>query len=121
MNGFGQTRQAFLARFRAPTHGATEYQSGIPQALTLMNGAVVRQATDLNQSDLLTALDAPFFTTAERVETLFLSTLARTPSPEEEAKFVAYVDEGGTAGNPRAALSDVLWALLNSAEFVFNH
>jgi hypothetical protein len=121
VNGFDQNRQAFLARFRAPTQRATEYQSGIPQALTLMNGAVVRQATDLNQSDLLTALDAPFFTTPERVETLFLSTLGRPPSPEEEAKFVAYVDDGGTADNPRTALSDLLWALLNCAEFVFNH
>jgi hypothetical protein len=119
--GFDQNRQAFLARFRAPTQGATEYQSGIPQALTLMNGAVVRQATDLNQSDLLIALDAPFFTTADRVETLFLSTLARPPSPDEFAACIAHVDSGGTTGDPRAALSDVLWALLNSAEFVFNH
>jgi hypothetical protein len=31
------------------------------------------------------------------------------------------VDSGGVTGDPRVALSDVLWALLNSAEFVFNH
>ena len=116
-----QDRQQFLVRFRAPTQGATEFQSGIPQALTLMNGAVVRQATDLNQSDLLIALAAPFFSTADRVETLFLSTLGRPPSPEELAACAAHVDTGGATGDPRAALSDVLWALLNSAEFAFNH
>ena len=33
----------------------------------------------------------------------------------------AYVDGGGTEDNPRTALSDLLWALLNCAEFVFNH
>lgn len=119
--GFDPGRQEFLARFRAPTQGATEYQSGIPQALTLMNGSVVRQATDLNQSDLLIALDAPFFTSADRIETLFLSTLGRPPAPEEFAACIAHVDGGGVTGDPRAALSDVLWALLNSAEFVFNH
>ena len=48
--GFDQNEQEFLAKFRAPTQGATEYQSGIPQALTLMNGQIVRQATDLSQS-----------------------------------------------------------------------
>lgn len=116
-----QDRQQFLARFRAPTQGATEFQSGIPQALTLMNGAVVRQATDLNQSDLLLALDAPFFSTADRVEALFLSTLGRPPSVDELAACAAHVDAGGATGDPRAALSDVLWALLNSAEFAFNH
>jgi hypothetical protein len=111
------TRQAFLTRFRAPTQGATEYEGGIPQALTLMNGANVRQATDLKQSDLLVALDAPFFTTEQRVEVLFLSTLSRPPRSEERTKFGAYVEQAGN----RQALGDVLWALLNSAEFMLNH
>lgn len=118
---FDQNRQAFVVRFRAPTQGATEYQSGIPQALTLMNGQVVRQATDLSQSDLLTALDAPFFSNEQRLEVLFLSTLARFPTDEERAWIVEYVDQGGTKGDSREALGDVLWALLNSAEFVLNH
>ena len=116
-----QNRQAFLTRFRAPTQGATEYEGGIPQALTLMNGANIRQATDLGQSDLLVALQAPFFTDQRRVEVLFLSTLSRQPTDEERSKFVAYVEQGGTNNNARQALGDVLWALLNSAEFVLNH
>lgn len=119
--GFDQSRQAFLEKFRAPTQGATEYESGIPQALTLMNGANIRQATDLAQSDLLVALDAPFFTDEKRVEVLFLSTLSRMPNDEERAKFVSYVEQGGSSGNNRQALGDVLWALLNSAEFILNH
>lgn len=118
---FDQTRQAFLSRFRAPTQGATEYQSGIPQALTLMNGANIRQATDLGQSDLLVALEAPFFTNQRRVEVLFLSTISRQPTDEERTKFVAYVEQGGTNKSSKQALGDVLWALLNSAEFVLNH
>ena len=118
---FDQTRQAFLARFRAPTQGATEYEGGIPQALTLMNGLNIRQATDLGQSDLLVALQAPFFTNQRRVEVLFLSTISRQPTDEERTKFVAYVEQGGTTNNSKQALGDVLWALLNSAEFVLNH
>jgi hypothetical protein len=114
-------RQEFVSKFRAPTQGATDYQSGIPQALTLMNGTSIRQATDLVQGDLLTALDAPFFTNERRVQVLFMSTLSRLPSDEEREKFVQYVAGGGATGNGRQALGDVLWALLNSAEFVLNH
>jgi Protein of unknown function (DUF1549)/Protein of unknown function (DUF1553) len=121
LGGADPDRQAFLARFRAPTQGATEYQGGIPQALTLMNGQVVRQATDLSQSDLLLALDAPFFTDEQRLDVLFLSTLARPPSDEERAWILEYVQAGGTKSDSLEALGDVLWALLNSAEFVLNH
>jgi hypothetical protein len=119
--GFNQSRQAFLAKFRAPTQGATEYEAGIPQALTLINGSSIRQATDLAQSDLLVALDAPFFTDEKRVEVLFLSTLSRMPNDKERETFLEYVEQGGSSGNNRQALGDVLWALLNSAEFVLNH
>ena len=119
--GINQNRQAFLTKFRAPTQGATEYEAGIPQALTLMNGTNIRQATDLAQSDLLIALDAPFFSNAKRVEVLFLSTLSRMPDEDERKQFVDYVQKGGATGDNRKALSDVLWALLNSAEFVLNH
>jgi hypothetical protein len=118
---FNQNRQAFLAKFRAPTQGATDYQAGIPQALTLMNGRDIQQAVDLGQSDLLVSLEAPFFTDEKRVETLFLSTLSRKPTDEEREKFGGYVKSGGPNKNTRQALSDVLWALLNSAEFVLNH
>lgn len=117
IRGIDQNKLAFLNRFRAPTQGATEYEGGIPQALTLMNGSSIRQATDLTQSDLLVALDAPFFSNEQRVEVLFLSTLSRQPRGEERAKFVAYVEQAGN----RQALGDVLWALLNSAEFMLNH
>lgn len=119
--GINPNRAAFLAKFRAPTQGATEYEAGIPQALTLMNGADVRQATDLSESDLLVSLQAPFFTNQRRVEVLFLSTLSRLPSEAERDKFLEYVEQGGTTNDSRAALSDVLWALLNSAEFILNH
>lgn len=121
IQGFDPVRQTFLARFRAPGQGATEYEGGIPLALTLMNGATIRQATDLSQSDLLVALDAPFFSTEERVEVLFLSTLSRPPSSQEREQFVSYVDRAQRGAGSRQALSDILWALLNTAEFALNH
>jgi hypothetical protein len=120
--GFDQTRQAFLAKFGTGGQSAAEYEAGIPQALTLMNGRLVREATDIAGSDILVALDAPFFASeAERVETLFLSTLSRVPSDVERAKFVTYAERRAAENQRRRGLSDILWALLNSAEFALNH
>lgn len=121
-NPFGDPARAdFLAKFQSPTQSASEFQSGIPQALTLMNGRAIAEATDANGSGLLAAVQAPFFTDAERVEVLFLSTIGRPPQDAERSQFVEYVNSGGPSGDRRKALGDVLWALVNSAEFILNH
>jgi hypothetical protein len=52
------------------------------------------------------------------VETLFLATVSRLPDESQRARFVEYVE---AAEDHRAALGDVLWALLNSPEFILNH
>ena len=36
-------------------------------------------------------------------------------------KFSSYVDRGGAINDPKKALGDVFWVLLNSPEFLFNH
>lgn len=114
-------RMEFMARFQAPTQSATEFQTGIPQALTLMNGQAVASATDLEQSGLLGALDAPFLDDAGRIEALFLATLSRPPTTAEQEAFRQYVTGRSDDQERRRATADVLWALLNSAEFVLNH
>jgi hypothetical protein len=118
---FDPTRQAFLAKFRAPTQGATQYDAGIPQALSLMNGALMTQATSVATSDLLIALDAPFLTDDDRLDVLFLSTVSRYPTTGERGPFLSHLQRASDNNERRKALGDVLWALLNSAEFVLNH
>ncbi len=115
------SRMAFVEQFRALPGQATEYQSGIPQALTLMNGPLVHNATSVGSSGLLRSLQAPFFTDKQRLETLFLATLSRYPSPEEEEALLKYLEGDDQGGQLETALGDVLWALLNSAEFTLNH
>jgi len=115
------TREAFIAQFRAPPGQRTDYQAGIPQALTLMHGQLIHQATDLASSGLLKSLGAPFFSDQQRVDTLFLATLSRMPEFAERQEMVEYVAMAATEEERQHALGDVLWALLNSAEFTFNH
>ena len=61
-----------------------------------MNGVNIRRATDLSQSDLLLALNAPFFTTQQQVEVLFLSTLSRPPRDDCHR----LIDLARAAGSP---------------------
>lgn len=55
---------------------------------------------------------------AEIVDALFLRTLSRMPTVSEHRDAVAFVE---SAEKRRALVEDLLWALLNSNEFLFNH
>jgi hypothetical protein len=52
------------------------------------------------------------------IEELFIRCLSRKPTAAENAKLLALVK---SEKDPRVALEDVFWSLLNSREFMFNH
>ncbi|MBL8828403.1 MAG: DUF1553 domain-containing protein, partial [Planctomycetaceae bacterium] len=54
----------------------------------------------------------------EIIETLYLAAFSRHPTNDERAKMQKYV---ASSAEPKVGLEDVLWTLLNSKEFVFNH
>lgn len=114
------SRQAFIDRFSVPPGSPTQYQAGIAQALTLMNGALTHRGTQQN-SGLLGSLKADFFTDEQRVDTLFLATVSRYPTPSEKQAVVDYLSEASDQDERAQILSDALWALLNSAEFTLIH
>jgi len=89
----------------------------------MMNGRFVADATGLENSSTLAAIaEFPEFqSAADRIEALYYAVLSRPPSEAESKKLVKYIDGGGTKKDPKLALSDVFWALLNSSEFMFNH
>ena len=117
---FGPRRE-FLTRF-ASTEKATEKQTSILQALTLMNGRFVNEQTSLDRSQFLAGVvDAPFWNTGRKVEVLFLASVSRLPTAAESEKFSSYIDRGGAIGDQKKAIADVFWALLNSSEFILNH
>ena len=82
-------RDQFLQQFRTPSGRSTEYLGGIPQALTLMNGTLIDNATGMAKSGLLKSLKAPFFTNKQRVEFVYLAVLSRHPRPAECAPSIA--------------------------------
>ncbi|MGQ0634998.1 MAG: DUF1549 and DUF1553 domain-containing protein [Planctomycetaceae bacterium] len=114
-------RDEFLQMFDNSSDSATEQQTTILQALGMMNGQFVADATSLERSTTLAAVAAmPSLTTVERLEAFFLAALSRPTRPGELARLVSYVDAGGATNDSRKALGDIFWALLNSSEFLFN-
>jgi hypothetical protein len=58
-------------------------------------------------------------TPSEVVEELFLATLSRQPREKEAALLLEAFKAEGV--DRRTAVEDVLWALLNTKEFIYNH
>jgi len=108
--------------FASGSTSRTEARITILQALALMNGRYISDATSLQNSHTLAAvLDYPHMDTSQKIETLFLATVSRPPHKSELEKLVAYVESGGARNNEKQAFTDVFWMLLNSSEFLFQH
>lgn len=91
--------------------------STLNQALTLITGDVVNKAlaADDNRIGRLLAVRK---SSAEMVEDMFLAALSRRPTDSESNVIVARIE---SAENRRAALEDILWAIVNSKEFLLRH
>ncbi|MEM7479228.1 MAG: DUF1549 domain-containing protein [Planctomycetota bacterium] len=124
--------QNVLARQLGQLRGdASEAKLGIVSALVTLHGDLFDQVSREDSSRLLKALEAPFLDQRKQLRWLFLSTLNRLPSQEEEAAFSELFSklqteqteelEGESATeqpDPQIPWqSDLLWALLNSTEF----
>jgi hypothetical protein len=110
-------RQQFINFFRID-EGADplEYQAGIPQALRMMNAPLFNNSTDTIAKASQEGDNVP----SEVIRRLYLRALARWPSAEETDRLLGYMRKNGGV-NPRNAYGDMLWALVNSSEFAFNH
>jgi len=117
----GSARGEFVQMFENTRDSQTETQTTILQALAMMNGRFVADATSPGNSQTLAALiDFPLMTQGERIETLYMAALGRPPEAEEMTRLENYVQSGGPTGDWKQALGDVFWSLLNSSEFLFN-
>ena len=115
-------RMEFLEAFGQPKREtACQCERGsepsLAQALQLLNGpAVQRRLSD--DKNRIRRLIREGKADREIVEELYLAALCRTPTEAESARALAYV-----ADHPdrEKAIEDVLWAILNSKEFIFQH
>jgi len=92
-------------------------EPSIAQALHLMNSPEIAEKIRMRSGTAAT-LALSKATAEELIESVFLSALARKPSEQEMSLLRAVFAEGG---DRRAAVEDVMWAVLNSKEFLYNH
>jgi hypothetical protein len=120
-----------------------DYSGTVTQALTLLNGALVAQGARALPGSMTAELVNGPGTDEEKIDKLTLRVLARKPTADERAKWVAYVNEAAPAAVTKpddkatmlkplakrapamtakaSAYEDLLWMMLNSSEFTFNH
>src|SRR5947209_536377 len=117
--GFGSYFLDTFDRPRRVTGCECERSSGatLAQVLLLANSEEVEnklRSGDGLVAKLAKAKKAP----PEVVEELYLTAYARRPARAELEKAVAYVEK---QQDRQQGLEDVLWVILNSKEFMFNH
>lgn len=100
-----------------PCECETSLAPNLPQVLYLLNSdELQKKLSDKNGTVAeLTKSDKP---SNEIVEELFLRTFSRRPRPSELEEAVKLI-ENSKGRHP--GIEDLLWALLNSKEFLFNH
>jgi hypothetical protein len=91
--------------------------TSVTQIMHLISGDTVNQKIR-GENSLIERLINSGKTTGEIIEELYLRTLSRFPTKEEAQLARQGV---GQAPSPREGYEDLLWALLNSKEFLFNH
>ncbi len=115
-------RGRFLELFRDENESPLMKETTILQALAMMNGDFIDNATTLDSSQTLRAVtDFPLMSEDEKLETLFFAALCRKPTESEKKILGAYITDGEAKKDSKDAMADVFWALLNSSEFLLNH
>jgi hypothetical protein len=98
-----------------PSTRRDEIQSSIPQALSLMNTPNVAVAMRATGNTLLGRKLASIRDDDALIEELYLQVLGREPSQSERTTSLQYIQE---VNNRPEAFEDLLWTLMNSAEFL---
>ncbi len=113
----------FMDAFGRPNSSADcpcerDRQTSVVQALHMMNSNKL-QGRIVSKEGRAAQLADSKMTDAEIVKELYLVTYSRLPTAEEtELASKAFKADGATR---KTATEDIMWALINSAEFVFNH
>jgi hypothetical protein len=116
-NSRNDPRHEFVAFFRSEGDpDPTSYDRGIPQLLRMMNSP--QFLGPRTEDVILRQLAQPGVSPEQVIEGLYLRVLARRPEAEERRILDDFIHRHR---DPQQAYAEVLWALLNSSEFILNH
>jgi hypothetical protein len=118
----GSITSSFLELFGRPARdtGLESERNNRPssaQSLHLLNSSHIQQK--IAQSSLLRSLRRSQGSPAGAITEIYVAVLSRYPTPAELQTVGTYA-RAGTA-QPRETLVDLVWALINSDEFLYRH
>jgi len=121
--------QQFVSSYENDENNESSHFDGtISQALVLMNGDLVDETISPEKNPFLAELIQTSLTDQEKFERICIKVLSRKPTPKEQALFrqvLASLREVKTTPERNTLLarrlSDLLWAYVNSSEFITNH
>ncbi len=104
----------------------------LAQSLHLINSAEVQGKLTADTGRVASIAKNDQLSTEQKVEQIYLTTVSRSPTPQERATALQFLDRklamDQSATDPtevvkqaRMAYEDLLWAMINSKEFLFNH
>ncbi len=111
LDAFGRPRREIVCECERTVDG------NIGQALLLLNGDLVNNKIAA-RGGRLEKLLAEGKSDAELIEEIFLAGVSRRPTPQDQSDAQALLKE---AASREAGAQDLMWSLLNSQEFLFNH
>lgn len=110
LNAFGQSHREFLADIDP------KLEPNLVQTLLMINSPYIENKIRAGKAVADVVKNTK--TDPELVGTLYRRTFCRPPKPDEEAKALGLLL---SEPNRKEAAQDLLWALLSSREFYFNH
>jgi hypothetical protein len=101
----------------SPCECARSGGASLPAVLHLANSPEIEDKI-ANGDGRVAKMIKEKISTDKAVEELYLAAYARFPTPAEKKRLLAHVSKSNSA---QRGLEDVVWALMNSREFLFNH
>ena len=123
-----QVKSEFLTSFGRPIRNICDAaeRSGDPtvaQALHVINGDTLNKKLSAPEGTIALFLKLGF-SDRRIIEYVYLSAFSRYPTDSERHELVAAIEKAKAGHGPdahRQALEDMVWAMLTSKEFLFNH
>jgi len=98
-----------------PIAGGARSRTAMPQVFQLISGPIVQELL-MRPCNRIDDLISTAGSDEDAVKEMFVTTLGREPESEETSHSLSLIR---AAADLRSGLEDVMWALINSKEFLF--